>query len=45
MLIVALYLHLKRQNMIRDALSPEERQKWIDEGKVGDGHPDFRFML
>ncbi|KAE9379536.1 MFS general substrate transporter [Stipitochalara longipes BDJ] len=44
-LIIALYLHLKRQNTVRDALSPEERQLWIDEGKVGDAHPDFRYML
>lgn len=44
-LIIVLYLHLKRQNTVRDALAPEERQRWIDEGKVGDAHPDFRYML
>lgn len=44
-LIIVLYLHLKPQNTIKDALSPEERQRWIDEGKVGDTHPDFRYML
>ena len=44
-LIIALYLHLKRKNMIRKALTREERQRWTDEGKVGDAHPDFRYML
>ncbi|RDW63755.1 MFS transporter-2 [Coleophoma cylindrospora] len=40
-----LYFYLRRQNRIRDALTPEERQQWIDAGKKGDAHPDFRFLL
>jgi hypothetical protein len=40
-----LYFYLKRQNTIRDALTPEERQQWIDEGKTGDAHPDFRYVV
>jgi hypothetical protein len=44
-LIIAFYPHLKRQNTTRHALGPEERKQWIDEGMVGDAHPDFRYML
>lgn len=44
-IIVALYMYLRRQNRIRDALSPEERQAWIDQGITGDAHPDFRYIL
>ncbi|RDW60221.1 major facilitator superfamily-containing protein [Coleophoma crateriformis] len=44
-LITIMYFYLKRQNTTRDALTPEERQRWIDEGKTGDAHPDFRFIL
>lgn len=32
-----------RLNKIRDNLSPEERQRWLDEGREGDDHPDFRY--
>lgn len=34
---------LQRLNKIRDALTPEERQQWIDQGREGDEHPDFRY--
>lgn len=44
-LITILFLYKKRQNSIRDALSLEERQQWIDQGRTGDAHPDFRFIL
>ncbi|KAH8645496.1 major facilitator superfamily transporter [Xylariales sp. PMI_506] len=44
-LILTLFFYMKRQNTIREALSPEERQQWIDEGKTGDAHPDFRYIL
>ncbi|RDW84353.1 hypothetical protein BP6252_01943 [Coleophoma cylindrospora] len=44
-LITIMYFYLKKQNATRDALTPEERQRWIDEGKTGDAHPDFRFIL
>jgi hypothetical protein len=43
--IAGLYFYKRRQNRIRDALTPEERRRWIDEGRTGDGHPDFRYML
>ncbi|KAH8901449.1 major facilitator superfamily transporter [Thozetella sp. PMI_491] len=39
------YLYLRHQNKKRDALTAEERQRWIDEGATGDYHPDFRYML
>ncbi|KAI1338318.1 major facilitator superfamily domain-containing protein [Xylariaceae sp. FL0016] len=42
---IILYFYLKRQNDERERLSPEERQKWIDEGRTGDAHPDYRFIL
>ncbi|KAL7412091.1 major facilitator superfamily transporter [Mrakia frigida] len=35
--------NFKRLNKIRDNLTPEERQKWIDDGAEGDAHPDFRY--
>ncbi len=44
-LIVTLHLYLRRQNRERDALTPEDKQKWIDEGRTGDAHPDYRFIL
>lgn len=34
-----------RLNRIRDNLSPEQRQAWIDEGREGDSHPDFRCVF
>ncbi|KAK3653400.1 hypothetical protein LTR56_004604 [Elasticomyces elasticus] len=40
-----IYFHLRKQNRIRDALTPEERQRWIDEGASGDFHPDYRYIL
>ncbi|KAK5678564.1 hypothetical protein LTS10_009008 [Elasticomyces elasticus] len=40
-----IYFHLRKQNRIRDALTPEERQHWIDEGASGDFHPDYRYIL
>lgn len=36
--------YLKRQNTERDALSPEKRQKRVDEGRIGDAHPDYRLI-
>ncbi|KAH7027382.1 major facilitator superfamily domain-containing protein [Microdochium trichocladiopsis] len=36
--------YLRRQNAIREALTPEERQLWIDQGRTGDAHPDYRFI-
>ncbi|KAI1858481.1 uncharacterized protein JN550_012614 [Neoarthrinium moseri] len=44
-LITVLFMYKRKQNSIRDALSLEERQRWIDEGRAGDGHPDFRYIL
>jgi hypothetical protein len=44
-LITCLYLYKRRQNRIRDALTNEERQHWIDQGKTGDAHPDYRYIL
>ena len=38
------FLYLRHQNRKRDALTLEERQRWIDEGCTGDFHPDFRYM-
>lgn len=43
--IAILYVYLRRQNRIRDNLTTEERQAWIDEGRDGDAHPDYRFIL
>jgi hypothetical protein len=43
--IGVLYLHLRRQNRVREALTPAQRQAWIDEGRSGDAHPDYRFIL
>lgn len=40
-----LYIHLKRVNAARDALTAEERRSIIDAGKDGDEHPDFRFLF
>ncbi|RXK38883.1 hypothetical protein M231_03832 [Tremella mesenterica] len=37
--------YLKRVNKRREEMSPEERQRLIDEGVVGDIHPDFRLKL
>jgi hypothetical protein len=44
-LITCLYFYKRRQNRIREALTVEERQSWINRGKIGDAHPDFRFIL
>lgn len=44
-LITILYLVRRRQNRTREALTVEERQRWIDDGKTGDAHPDFRYIL
>ncbi|KAF2030285.1 MFS general substrate transporter [Setomelanomma holmii] len=44
-LITGLYFYKRRQNRVRDALTPEERQAWIDQGKTGDAHLDFWFIL
>jgi hypothetical protein len=44
-LTIVLYMYLKRQNTIRENLTPEERQQWIDEGRDGDAHPDYKFIL
>lgn len=35
--------NFRRLNRIREALTPEERQRWLDEGREGDDHPDFRY--
>jgi nitrate/nitrite transporter NarK len=44
-LITSLYLYLRNQNKTREALTAEERQAWIDEGRIGDTHPDFRYII
>jgi hypothetical protein len=44
-LITCLYFYKRRQNRMREALTPEERQRWIEQGKTGDAHPDFRYIL
>lgn len=44
-LISGLYFYKRRQNRIRDGLSPDERQVWIEQDKTGDAHPDFRYIL
>lgn len=44
-LITCLWFYLRRQNRIRDALTPEERMQWIEQGKTGDAHPDYRYIL
>ncbi|KAH7078261.1 major facilitator superfamily transporter [Paraphoma chrysanthemicola] len=44
-LITCLYIYKRRQNRIRDELTTDERQRWIDQGKTGDAHPDFRYIL
>jgi len=31
--------NFKRLNRIRDNLTPEERQQWLDDGAEGDAHP------
>ena len=41
----AMWFLLKRHNAQRDNLSPEERQRLISEGRKGDAHPDFRYVL
>lgn len=40
-----LYLYLRRQNRNRENLSSEERRAWIEQGRTGDAHPDYRFIL
>jgi MFS family permease len=37
--------YLNRQNKKRDSLSKEERARQIEQGKIGDSHPDFRYPL
>jgi hypothetical protein len=44
-LITCLFFYLRHLNKVRDDLTPEQRQQWIDEGKTGDAHPDFRYIL
>jgi hypothetical protein len=44
-IIPCMYVYKRKQNREKDALSPEERQKWIDNGKTGDAHPDFKYIL
>ncbi|KAH9907555.1 major facilitator superfamily domain-containing protein [Xylariomycetidae sp. FL2044] len=44
-LCLVLYTMLRRQNVIRESLTEEQRQQWIDEGHTGDAHPDYRYML
>jgi hypothetical protein len=44
-LITCLYFYKRRQNLLRESLTAEERQSWIDLGRTGDAHPDFRFIL
>lgn len=44
-LISGLYFYKRRQNRIRDRLSPNERQFWLEQDKTGDAHPDFRYIL
>ena len=45
LIIPVMFLHRRRRNQIRDALTPEERERWISDGKSGDGHPDWRYIL
>ncbi|KAF7535194.1 hypothetical protein G7054_g5612 [Neopestalotiopsis clavispora] len=44
-LITGLYFYKRRQNRARDGLTFEQRQRWIAEGRTGDAHPDFRYIL
>lgn len=41
----AMFTALRRLNNKRDNMTPEERQAELDEGKNGDRHPDFRYVL
>ena len=43
-LTLILFWHFRKQNRIRNNLTAEERQRWIDEGRTGDAHPNFRFI-
>jgi hypothetical protein len=43
--IALLWWYIRRQIRIKEALTPEERQRWIDEGRTGDYHPDFKYIL
>ncbi|KAF2013949.1 major facilitator superfamily transporter [Aaosphaeria arxii CBS 175.79] len=40
-----MYFLLRRLNRKREAMSIEERVREIDSGKMGDRHPDFRYVL
>ncbi|KAF2641550.1 major facilitator superfamily transporter, partial [Massarina eburnea CBS 473.64] len=41
----AFYLILRGLNRKREAMSIDERVREIESGKMGDGHPDFRYTL
>lgn len=43
--IVTMHIYLRKQNAKRDALTAEEREEWIQNGKIGDAHPDFRYII
>lgn len=40
-----LYWHLNRENKKRVAMTEEEREYEIQNGKGGDFHPDYRYSL
>jgi sugar phosphate permease len=39
----ALYVHFKRENRRRDALTEEQKEAEVQAGKIGDFHPEFRY--
>jgi hypothetical protein len=45
LVIPCIYVYKRRKNNERNALTEDERQRWIDNGKTGDAHPDFRYIL
>ncbi|KAF2643771.1 MFS general substrate transporter [Massarina eburnea CBS 473.64] len=44
-LITGLYFYKRQMNRERDGLGVEEKQRWVDTGRTGDVHPDFRYIL
>ncbi|RDW89649.1 hypothetical protein BP6252_01681 [Coleophoma cylindrospora] len=41
----ALFFLLRSQNKKRDAMTVEEKEQAIKDGKIGDFHPDYRYAL
>ena len=44
-IIPCMYVYKRRKNNIKAALSPDEREQWINSGKTGDAHPDYKYIL